>query len=124
MVYTICIGSNEHRRENMALARRRLKELFPSIRFSKEEDTLPLSFHRPDLFANQVARFDSAFSPRDVSNCLKAIEREAGRLAGDKCQEIVRLDIDLLMCDAEVYKPDDLRRNYVMRGLEELDVVY
>ena len=39
MDYTISIGSNEQRRENMELARRRLTELFSGIRFSEEEET-------------------------------------------------------------------------------------
>ena len=55
MDYTISIGSNEQRRENMELARRRLTELFSGIRFSEEEETVPLFFHRPNLFSNQVA---------------------------------------------------------------------
>ena len=59
MDYTISIGSNEQRRENMELARRRLTELFPGIRFSEEEETAPLFFHRPNLFSNQVACFAS-----------------------------------------------------------------
>lgn len=42
MVYTICIGSNVNRKENLALARKRLSELFPNIRFSAEADTEPL----------------------------------------------------------------------------------
>ena len=56
MVYTICIGSNERRKDNLALARKRLSELFPDIRFSAETDTQPLFFRRQALFANQVAR--------------------------------------------------------------------
>ena len=44
MVYTICIGSNVNRKENLALARKRLSELFPNIRFSAEADTEPLFF--------------------------------------------------------------------------------
>ena len=59
MDYTISIGSNEQRRENMELARRRLTELFSGIRFSEEEETVPLFFHRPNLFSNQVACFAS-----------------------------------------------------------------
>lgn len=120
MVYTICIGSNEHRQENMALARRRLAEMFAGIRFAREEDTVPLACHRPDMFSNQVARFVSDSLPCEVNERLKAIEREAGRRSGDKLRDIVRLDIDLLMCDSEVFKPEDLRRAYIVRGLEEL----
>ena len=120
MVYTICIGSNEHRRENMALARRRLAEMFADIRFAREEDTLPLACRRPGMFSNQVARFVYVSRPAEVAARLKAIEREAGRKLADKQRDIVRLDIDLLMCDTEVYKPEDLHRAYIVRGLEEL----
>lgn len=121
MVYTICIGSNEQRRANLALARRRLSELFPGIRFSRMEETAPLLLKRPALFANQLARFASDCPVNEVVARLKAIEQEAGRTHVETLQEIIRLDIDLLSCDATVYKPDDLRRDYVMRGLKELE---
>lgn len=121
MVYTICIGSNEQRRANLTLARRRLSELFPGIRFSRMEETAPLLLKRPALFANQLARFASDCPVNEVVARLKAIEQEAGRTHVETLQEIIRLDIDLLSCDATVYKPDDLRRDYVMRGLKELE---
>ena len=120
MVYTICIGSNEHRKDNLALARKRLSELFPDIRFSAEADTKPLFFRRQALFTNQVARFISDYDADEVILRLKNIEREAGRTPEEKEQEIVRLDIDLLACDSKVYKPEDWKRDYIVRGLEEL----
>lgn len=120
MEYTISIGSNERRMENMALARQRLTALFPDIRFSKEEETKPLFFHSPNLFSNQVARFVSGKRVEEVLARLKAIEREAGRLPEEKKREIVRLDIDLLSCDETVYKPEDLKRDYIVRGLKQL----
>lgn len=120
MVYTISIGSNERRTENMALARQRLTELFSDIRFSEEEETKPLFFHRSNLFSNQVARFVSDEAVTDVVARLKAIEREAGRLPEEKKQEIVRLDIDLLSSGDTVYKPEDLKRDYIVRGLKQL----
>lgn len=121
MVYTICIGSNERRKDNLALARKRLSELFPDIRFSAETDTQPLFFRRQALFANQVARFMSDCDVHEIILYLKSIEREAGRTSEEKKQEIVRLDIDLLSWDNRVYKPEDLKRDYIVRGLEELD---
>lgn len=123
MVYTISIGSNEQRKENLSLARKRLKELFPSIRFSTEEETKPLYFRRTSLFSNQVARFISNSEAMEVTSHLKAIEREAGRMPGEKKQEIVRLDIDLLSCDDTIYKPEDLKRDYILRGLTELEII-
>ena len=113
MVYTVCIGSNEEREANLALARRRLAESFPGIRFSHEEETQPLALRRTAPFSNQLARF--------VCSRLKSIEREAGRLPGEKEREIVRLDIDLLACDELIYKTEDWKRDYVQRGVKELD---
>lgn len=120
MEYLISIGSNESRDENMSLARRRLSELFADIRFSAEEETAPLYFHRPVCFSNQLARFHSDLRVDRLHACLKNIEREAGRLPEDKSREVVRLDIDLLMCDGHVLKPADMERDYVRRGLKEL----
>ena len=120
MVYTICIGSNERRKDNLALARKRLSELIPDIRFSAEADTKPLFFRRQALFTNQVARFISDYDADEVILRLKNIEREAGRTPEEKEREIVRLDIDLLACDGKVYKPEDWKRDYIVRGLEEL----
>lgn len=121
MVYTVCIGSNEHRHDNLAFARRRLSELFPGIRFSHEVDTLPECLRRANLFANQVARFESEMNPGEVSCQLKSIEREAGSTRQERAGEIIRLDVDLLSCDGRVYKPDDWARKYVKDGIKELE---
>ena len=86
-----------------------------------EADTEPLFFRRQALFANQVARFTSDSDAGEVIFHLKDIEREAGRTPEEKKQEIVRLDIDLLSCDSRVYKPEDLKRDYIIRGLKELN---
>jgi len=116
----ICIGSNYNRKENLLLARRRLTALFPSIRFTGEQETRPLFFRNPALFSNQVARFyTDADAERGVEE-LKTIEKEAGREKEDKKREKVCLDIDLLVFDNRVLKPEDLKRDYILKGLEEL----
>ena len=123
MRYVVSIGSNEHRQENMLLARRRLFELFSDIRFSCEKETAPLYLHRPCLFSNQVACFYSDLCAEDVCACLKNIEREAGRSPEDKLQEIVKLDIDVLMCEDAIIRPGDWKREYVQDGLKYLNIV-
>lgn len=117
----ICIGSNFNRKENIRLARQRLTELFPSIRFAKEMETKPLFFSNPDFFINQVASFLTENEEDKVTGRLKAIELEVGRRPEDKAAEIVRLDIDLLMYDDKVIKPKDLKRDYIQKGLDELN---
>lgn len=116
----ICIGSNYNRKENLLLARRRLTALFPSIRFTGEQETRPLFFRNPALFSNQVARFHTDADAERVVKELKTIEKEAGREKEDKKREKVCLDIDLLVFDNRVLKPEDLKRDYILKGLEEL----
>lgn len=116
----ICIGSNYNRKENLLFARRRLTALFPSIRFTGEQETRPLFFRNPALFSNQVARFYTDADAERVVEELKTIEKEAGREKEDKKREKVCLDIDLLVFDNRVLKPKDLKRDYILKGLEEL----
>lgn len=121
MVYTISLGSNEHRAYNLDLARKRLSALFPQIRFSPVEETKPLNLSRPALFSNQLARFTSDYTSAEVERVLKRIEQEAGRLPEEKKQEIVKLDLDLLLCGDCVCRPQDMERDYIRRGLASLD---
>lgn len=121
MTYTISIGSNVQGKAHLAFARRRLAERFPDVRFSTVEDTTPLFFRNRDLFSNQVARFTSDSPEGEVVAFLKAIEGEAGRMPEDKAREIVKLDLDLLACDTRVCRPEDMARDYIARGLQELE---
>lgn len=116
----ICIGSNYKRKENLVLARRKLIDLFPTIRFASEQETQPLFFRSPALFSNQLALFFSEIGEEKIKKALKAIEKSAGRHPGDKEKEKICLDIDLLSFDDRILKPEDLKREYVMKGLEEL----
>lgn len=104
----------------MALARQRLLELFPDIRFSTEEETSPVAMRRTAPFSNQVALFHSSLTPDEVVACLKRIEQVAGRCEEEKQREIVRLDLDLLLTDRRVLRPDDLHRDYLQRELQQL----
>lgn len=124
MEYVIGIGSNQNRTKNMQLARRSLSSLFPDIRFSQEEETAPLFFTRIAPFSNQLACFISARPLDEIVSLLKEIEKAAGRLPEDKQKEIVKLDIDVLMCDGHVCRREDWERAYVQRGLQELDIVH
>lgn len=104
----------------MQLARRRLADLFPTIRFTTEQETRPLFFSSPAMFSNQVAQFFSEVEEEGVRKELKAIEQSAGRRPEDKKEEKVCLDIDLLSFDDRVLKPEDLKREYIVKGLKEL----
>lgn len=113
----ICMGSNYNREMNMLLARRKLIESFPSICFMPERLTEPLYFHNPSLFSNQLAVFRSEEKLEKVQNILKEIEWKVGRRPEDKKEEKVCLDIDLLLYDNQILKPEDWKREYVLQSL-------
>jgi len=119
--YLICIGSNYNREDNLLLARNQLTALFPFIRFAEEVETEPFLLSNPALFTNQLARFYSEEGVEQVKAHLKTIERLAGRLPEDKAKEKIVLDIDLLMCDDLVLKPQDMEQEYVKQSLETLE---
>lgn len=105
----------------MQLAQRRLTELFPLIYFAKERETQPLSLRNRSLFSNQVACFYTDMDREAVIRNLKRIEAEAGRRPEDKALEKINLDIDLLSYGNCILKPDDLKRDYIVEGLNELN---
>lgn len=119
--YIICIGSNCNRAESMLFARNELTVLFPSIRFADVEETEPFLYEHSPLFLNQVAKFSSRLDVEIVKQSLKQIEHKAGRRPEDKLNERVVLDIDLLKCDNMTLKPYDLARDYVVRGVHQIE---
>lgn len=73
------------------------------------------------LFSNQVAMFTTGIEEKEVIRALKQIEFEVGRRPEDKLAERVCLDIDLLVYDDEILKPEDMRRPYIREGVKELN---
>ena len=116
----LCMGSNTNRFTQLSDARKVLSEAFPDIHFGelKETQAIGRGFHSP--FSNQLARFTTTLSSESVHNLFKELERHSGRLPGDKAQGIVKLDIDLLTFDNKVLKPEDMKREYIRRGISLL----
>jgi 2-amino-4-hydroxy-6-hydroxymethyldihydropteridine diphosphokinase len=124
---SLCIlglGSNTDATTQLAFAREMLQTFFPDIRFSSvlETEAIGSTFHSP--FLNQVAIFHSQLSAYAIQKKLKEIERQAGRQPEDKSQGIVKIDIDLITHDSKVLKKDDLMRDFVQQGINELKEQY
>ena len=49
-----------------------------------------------------------------------SVERRSGRIPEDKAQGVVKLDIDLLVFDNKILKPEDMEREYIRRGMSVL----
>ncbi len=121
MRYQISIGSNTDPEINVSKAHQALDVLFPDIRYSTLVKTMPLGLHNQSVFYDQVAQFTSTLSAVQLIDSLKQIEREIGRSPQDKAREVIKIDIDLLASEAEVFKAEDLKRAYVREGLAELN---
>ena len=76
------------------------------------------AFHSP--FSNQLAKFSTTLSPDSVRDLFKELERRSGRIPEDKAQGVVKLDIDLLVFDNKILKPEDMEREYIRRGMSVL----
>lgn len=116
----ICLGSNTNREHNIPFAQNRLMHHFSDIVFGSEQDTTPLFYANPARFTNQVATFSSPLSVHEIKTIFKEIEAIVGRIPEDKQNEIVKLDIDLLVYDDLVLKENDLQREYIIYGMNEL----
>ena len=116
----LCMGSNTNRYAQLSVAREALRTTFPDIHFGEmmETEAVGSGFHSP--FSNQLAKFSTTLSSESVHNLFKELERHSGRLPGDKAQGIVKLDIDLLTFDNKVLKPEDMKREYIRRGISLL----
>ena len=119
----LCLGSNINRETNMEDAREALTSAFPNIRLGFEMETKAIGSDFLSPFSNQVASFETSLSAEEIRTILKQIERDHGRLPEDKSHGIVKIDIDLLMYDDCVLKPQDLEKDFVLEGLKSLTLL-
>ena len=104
----LCMGSNTNRYAQLSVAREALRATFPDIYFGEmmETEAVGSGFHSP--FSNQLAKFSTTLSPDSVHDLFKELERRCGRIPEDKAQGVVKLDIDLLVFDNKILKPEDM----------------
>lgn len=114
----LCLGSNSDRHTRMEAARKALAISFPDIRFGREMTTEAIGNTFLSPFSNQLALFKTTFSAEEVRSILKQIEKENGRMPEDKAQGVVKLDIDLLIYDNTILKPDDMEKEFIRQELE------
>lgn len=119
----ICIGSNLDRQSQLAAARKALTIAFPDIRFGAELETEAIGENFLSPFSNQLAQFSTSLSPEDVRKTFKEIEQNSGRAKEDKIQGIVKLDIDLLIYNNTVLKPEDLKKDFIRKELGKIKLL-
>ena len=121
-IYYIGIGSNLSHAECMmdAVCSLLPRQVFGQWRISRYVLTKPVFFANPALFANAVAEVRTAADVDELRRLLKAVEALMGRAPADKGEGRVVVDLDIIIADGRVLRPDDMRRDYNMLLLAEL----
>ena len=116
----LCIGSNYHAETYMKIAEQLLSQRFPYIRWGKMIETLPENTTHPAPYLNRAAQIDTNWDAQTLREYFKGIEKACGRTSTSKQTGIIPIDIDLLMIDDIVLKPEDMKKHYVHQSLQEL----
>jgi 7,8-dihydro-6-hydroxymethylpterin-pyrophosphokinase len=121
--YLLLLGSNHRRAIGFRLALRRLSERFEVRDCSGPRRTLDVDGPRYLNAALRIA-VGTEWDIVRLKEALRAIEAEAGRVRGGV---VCALDIDLAAkCRGqaliEIYKREDLRRDYIQPLLSALDL--
>lgn len=116
----LSIGSNEDAQVNMDQAKILLARIFKDITYSSLMETHPIGLGNPSLFLNQVAYLVTTYNQEQIISHLKEIEQLIGRKKEDKAKDIVRIDLDLLIFNSQELKEEDLKREYIKQGIQEI----
>lgn len=123
-VLYISIGTNLATADQvMAWTKRRLAEAFRGkARYSTIVHTEPINFPSERPFTNQLAIIETTVPTPLARPLLKSIERQLGRNEADVKRGVVRLDLDLLMLDGQLLKPEDWEFPHIRDARRELGV--
>ena len=125
--FLLTLGSNDTSEDHISKSCEALRRLpgVVDLLFSTPRRSLPISFGLSDaLFTDVVVLGATTLAKEEFSQVLKALEHKAGRTAEQRRlhPEIIPIDIDLILWEGQVLKPQDLERPYLITGLQELGV--
>ena len=116
----VCLGSNKEGDLHLMDAQQALTAYFHEVHMGKIVLTSAEGGVKQADYLNQAARFQTPKRIEEVEMILKQIEINNGRTPDDKQKGSVPLDIDLLMYDDVILRPNDLEKSYVKLALESL----
>jgi len=117
----LLLGSNQECDMNMECAAMELEAHFESIHFSEPVYAGYIGdFRHDEPSLNQVAIGYTAEDPGTLRELFKEIEQLLGRNPEDETSGNVPIDIDLLLWNSQAFKPENIRRDYVVSGIRSL----
>ena len=122
--FVLTLGSNSQPQKRLAFVRGELECLcFERLTFSPARESAPVCFGLSDApFTDIVSVGETHLEQEDFARLLKELECRAGRTPDQRRSSPAEIpvDIDLIVWDRLVLKPQDLSRPYLIQGLEDL----
>lgn len=119
----ISLGSNHLAREHFKKVWQRLTPYLSEVSSSPRVYTEPINFpHSSELFLNQILCAYSYVELEVLQRVCKSIEISCGRSEEQRelTPHLMPMDIDIVVWDAQVLKPRDFDRPYLIEGLQYL----
>lgn len=116
----LCLGSNVDAIYHLKSAEQILESLLGPIRWGAIIETEPWGTDLPGSYFNRAACLYTSLTSEELIGRFKQIERRNGRTIESKARGLVPLDIDLLVYDDFILKPEDLKKKYVQQALSSL----
>ena len=115
--YILSIGSNTpDKAGKMAEALQWLDREFGQITVSGIYATKAWSGNAPD-YLNMVACVQSSLSAEEMNLKAKEFERSLGRTPQSKNNGSVPMDVDVVISDGTILRPEEYSRPYITHGL-------
>ena len=115
----IALGSNENAEQNVFLASNALDVLLPDIYWAESEFTTPEDCCNSALFLNRVGIAYTYMNIEELTKHFKLIEVSLGRTPEYSREGIIPIDIDLLQWNDQILKSEDLKRSYIIKGIQK-----
>lgn len=109
----ISIGSNKDRERNLCACRQMLDRMYKDIKYSLTSVTIPYGENYKSDFLNQLVIIYTDQTKEEINSTLKLFEKELGRQVTDKITGNVVIDIDLIIWNNEILRPEDMKRSYI-----------
>lgn len=124
MKYYLQLGSNDGDRElHLHNALSYLEEICESCYSSTHYASPALGGGKP-FYLNSVALVETPILPDRFNILLKKCEFAEGRDETARREQRVPLDIDIVISNGEIIRPNDFRQYFFRKGFEELNSLF
>ncbi len=115
----IALGSNHNQEANIEIAKSKLHETFKhDVVFTQSLWTEPIGIES-DMFLNCLAFILTKHKLAQVQKVAKNIERLCGSTKGERRENVIRMDIDILQHGEQRLHEDDWEREYIQTLIKE-----